>query len=391
VLWLNWRDVKHPWAGGAEIHQHELAQRLAREGHRVTVFSSWHPGLDRKEQVGGYTIIRVGNNETYPLAVWRFLRVATDYDLIIENTNKVPLYTWVPLLLSKTRQLVAIVHHLNRRIYFRELPLGRATLAYLLESFMPCLYTRMFKIPIVTVSESSRKELVRLGSDPRLIKTIHCGVDHEKYRPLTPNIIEQKTHYPTVLFLNRLMKYKQPDEALKAHALVVRRVANAKLIIAGDGEMLSYLKLLAGRLNIADNVEFKGHISEEEKIRLFQQCWVCIQTSSKEGWSLSVTEAGACGTPTVGYRVCGLIDSIVDGKTGCLTDVQPRSLAEKLVFLLTDRASLESMGKSAREFAMNFQWNNACCQLLEVIEMIQNQSSIRGFNRLRDSILRRAE
>ena len=44
VLWFNWRDIKNPEAGGAEIYTHEIAKRLAEKGHSVTVFTSEFKG-----------------------------------------------------------------------------------------------------------------------------------------------------------------------------------------------------------------------------------------------------------------------------------------------------------------------------------------------------------
>jgi hypothetical protein len=60
VLWFNWRDVKHPDAGGAEILTHEVMLRLARIGYDMTLFCPSIPGGLNKEEIDGVELIRSG-------------------------------------------------------------------------------------------------------------------------------------------------------------------------------------------------------------------------------------------------------------------------------------------------------------------------------------------
>jgi glycosyltransferase involved in cell wall biosynthesis len=76
--------------------------------------------------------------------------------------------------------------------------------------------------------------------------------------------------------------------------------------------------------------------------------------SYREGFGNVVIEAGALGVPTVGTRIDGLRDAVVDGVTGLL--VPPKNvaaLAIALASLLKDDAKRKQMGKAARERARN--------------------------------------
>lgn len=379
ILWLNWRDIKHPWAGGAEAHLHEISRRLARQGHEITVISTWFPGVNREEEIDGFRVIRVGSDRINASAVWNYLStvwrivrsVGEDYDAIIENTNKVPMYARLGLSRPSRCRLLAIVHHLNGRVYFQELSREKALVGYSLERAMPCSYTKLLNIPILTVSESTRRELVALGSNPKMITTVHSGVDHEKYKPRTNEILQQKTSQPSILYINRLQNYKQPQHALQAFKLVVNEIPDAKLIVAGTGEMLSHLMRLADSLKITRNVEFKGYVSEAEKVALMQQSWAHIQTSSKEGWGLTVVEAAACGTPSVAYKVDGLMETILHGETGFLTSPEPKAVAQKLIALATNEELLDTMSKNAHLCAKAFDWNDTCYELIQVIHTLR--------------------
>ena len=57
ILILNWRDIKNPNSGGAEVLTHEMAKRWVLWGHEVTQFSSKFRGAKGEEVVDGVRII----------------------------------------------------------------------------------------------------------------------------------------------------------------------------------------------------------------------------------------------------------------------------------------------------------------------------------------------
>ncbi|MBI2029072.1 glycosyltransferase family 1 protein, partial [Candidatus Gottesmanbacteria bacterium] len=61
ILWLNWRDIKNPNAGGAEIMTHQTAKRLVKAGHTVTIITSKFKNCAHQDTIDGVKIIRKGN------------------------------------------------------------------------------------------------------------------------------------------------------------------------------------------------------------------------------------------------------------------------------------------------------------------------------------------
>ena len=57
---FNWRDIKNPAAGGAEVLTHEIAKRLVLHGHEFTLFASGFPNCKKQETIDGVRIIRDG-------------------------------------------------------------------------------------------------------------------------------------------------------------------------------------------------------------------------------------------------------------------------------------------------------------------------------------------
>jgi glycosyltransferase involved in cell wall biosynthesis len=92
----------------------------------------------------------------------------------------------------------------------------------------------------------------------------------------------------------------------------------------GDGPLSARL-----RAGAPDGVHFLGRASRDELLRRLARAHVLVATSVREGWGLNVSEAAACGTPTIGYAVPGLVDSI-EASGGSLVEPTPDRLAEAL-------------------------------------------------------------
>ena len=65
ILWFNWRDIKHPDAGGAEVFTHETMRRLVKKGYDMTLFTARFPDGLTQEEVDGINVIRCGSRIPY--------------------------------------------------------------------------------------------------------------------------------------------------------------------------------------------------------------------------------------------------------------------------------------------------------------------------------------
>lgn len=350
---MNWQDPLNPQAGGAEIHLQEIFGRLVERGHRVTLLVSGWAGAPARATVAGMDVHRTGGRYTFSLAAPRYYRARLaggDFDLLIEDLNKVPLFTpyW------SRSPLVLLVHHLFGRTAFEEAPLPMAFATWLLERPLGFVYRG---VPVEAVSASTAADLVRRGFAADEITVIPNGVDLTYY---SPDAGQARFEEPTILYLGRLKRYKRVDLIIRAVARLRDRGVFARLIIAGRGDHEPELRRLRAELGLEDRVELAGFVSEEEKRRLFRRTWVHALTSPKEGWGITNLEAAACGTPTVASDSPGLRDSVVDGETGFLVphgDVD--ALAGRLAQLLGARELRERLGEQARAFAERFSWECA--------------------------------
>jgi len=95
VLIINWRDVSHPWSGGAETYMHEIGRRLVENGMDVGWLTQRHAGSSRSEFMDGIHIVRVGGRFTlYPRVALAYLfRLRGRYDVIIDCENGIPFFS----------------------------------------------------------------------------------------------------------------------------------------------------------------------------------------------------------------------------------------------------------------------------------------------------------
>jgi glycosyltransferase involved in cell wall biosynthesis len=181
-----------------------------------------------------------------------------------------------------------------------------------------------------------------------------------------------------VVVLSRLVPHKQIEDALEAVAALRPRMPELHLDIVGGGWWEQRLVDHAELLGISDAVTFHGHIDDETKHRVLQQCWVQVLPSRKEGWGLAVTEAGQHCVPTIGYRSSGgLTDSIVDGVTGLLVD-DHEELVDQLDCLLTDHVLREQLGAKAQARSGEFSWQQSAEAMRTVMETVHAGRIISG-------------
>lgn len=359
ILIFNWRDTKHVWAGGAEVYIHEIAKRWVKDGLGVTVFCGNDGKNAREEKVDGVEVIRRGG--FYFVYIWAFfyylLRFRGKYDVIIDCENGLPFFT--PLYANERKFL--LIHHVHQEVFRKSLARPFSQIASFLEKrIMPLVYRN---IQVITVSESSKKEIMEHKLTAIEPIVIYSGIDLEKFKP-----IKSKDKNPLVLYLGRLKYYKSLNVFIEAAKLVLEKIPQVQFIIAGEGEKKKDLMALAKKLNLEDKIRFLGKVTEEEKVRLYQRAWVFINPSLIEGWGITTIEANACGVPVIASDVAGLRDSVRNPHTGLLLSYGKSHLfAEKICQLISDKKLRLKISQNAIAWAQEFSWEKSAKLFYRVI------------------------
>lgn len=369
ILIFNWRDSESVFAGGAETYIHALAERWAAAGHAVTLFTSNDGQQEPNGTIRGIRVIRRGGFYcVYALAPLYYLfKFRGEFDVIVDCENGIPFFT--PLYAKE--RVYCLLHHIHQDVFRASLAWPLSAFASFLEKIlMPLVY---IKCAFITVSESSKRDMQALNITDKNIEVIHPGVDLEF---LTPG---QKSSAPLVAYVGRLKEYKSVDVLIKAFSKILTEVPEAKLVIAGDGDDMGRLKKEVANQKLQKRVTFLGKVSEEKKLQILQEAWVCVNPSMMEGWGITVIEANACGTPVVASNVPGLRDSVRDRESGLLVPYgNINLLAAHITHLLKDETLRAALSKYAIAWAQNFAWEKSCEKFIRIVSGALREEPVPG-------------
>jgi glycosyltransferase involved in cell wall biosynthesis len=284
---------------------------------------------------------------------WAFLyyilRFRGKYDVVIDCENGIPfftpLYSRIPVYL--------LIHHVHQEVFRVHLMFPFSTIARFLEAkVMPFIYRDN---TVITVSESSKNEIVKLGlAKSERISIVNPGIESERFYK------SQKTKYPSFVYLGRLKAYKNIDIAIRAFAKVLKLYPESELSVVGEGEMMGKLQKLVALFKIQNKVTFYGKIGDSDKALLLSKSWAALQPSSLEGWGITVIEANASGTPVIASNVSGLRDSIIHGETGVLVETKNLDeFAKAMIDFIMDKTYRETSSRQAYIWSQNFSWDSS--------------------------------
>lgn len=368
ILWLSWKDSKHPLAGGAEVVMHELSKRMVADGHQVTVLTARYSGSEHQDVIDGIKIIRVGNNRyVHSFAALKYYRqnLRNKYDLVIEAVNTAPYFS--PFSKDSATR-VLFYHQLAREVWFHEAPAPISQLGYFV---LEPAGTRMLARPNIktlTISESTRKDLQRFGFKPERVHVISQGMQLEPVKDIKKIA---KFTIPTVLSLGGMRKMKRTLDQIKAFERAKEYIPELQLKIAGDNSSEYGKKVLAyiAKSPHKDDIEVMGRVSDAVKMDTMKRSHAILVTSIKEGWGLIVTEAASQGTPAVVYDVDGLRDSVVNGQTGIITKTNPQAMAKGIQKILSDPKAYEKMRKAGWEWSKRINFEQSYKDMKKVLEI----------------------
>ena len=216
------------------------------------------------------------------------------------------------------------------------LPNGLAQLGHAIEHRMaPPIYRRS---QIVTLSSSSKNEIVeRLRIPPERVTVSPPGVEPA----FSPG--GERSEAPLVVAVGRLVPVKRFELLIDGLVRLKARHPELRAVIVGEGYERPRLEALIAGHGAGGWISLPGYVPDDELISLYRQAWVVASTSLREGWGMTVTEAGACGTPSVVTRISGHEDAVVHGRSGLLVDDRD-GLVAALDTTLADEVARQAPG-----------------------------------------------
>jgi len=373
VHFLAWRDLADVEAGGSEVHAAEVARRWSEAGIEVVMRSSYAQGHPPTGERDGYRVIRrAGRYLVFPrAAISEAIGRHGPRDGLVEIWNGMPFLS--PLWATGPR--IVFLHHVHGAMWRMVLPPNLAEVGEVLEERVaPPIYRNT---RIVTLSSSSKHDLVEgLGFRDELVSVVPPGID-ARFRPGGT-----RSPTPLVAAVGRLVPVKHFDVLIESVAAAREQVPGTTLTIVGEGFERPELDKLVDRLDAGSWVTFAGRLDDDELVDLYQRAWVVASASSHEGWGMTITEAAACGTPSVVTRISGHTDAVVEGSSGLLAD-DADQLADHLADVLGDADLRARLSRGALDRAAELTWDHTARGALEALARDAQRPRLLGPRRRR--------
>lgn len=343
ILWLSWRDIKNPAAGGAEKVAIEVASRFARDRTKVTIFTARFKNSKAKEVISGVKIIRKGNQLTCRIyAFFHYIAFNKTYDVVIDEINTIPFFA----TLYAKHKTITLIHQLAKEYWFKQTFWPLSKIGYFLEPYYLKLYKNR---PALALSNSTKIDLQNLGF--KNIQVYRIGLNFK------PALSSKKEDL--ILFIGRLTSAKKPQDAIIAFKKINTAFPGTELKIIGRGtaKFISSISKLIKKLDLEKSVALEGFVDEIKKQKLLIKAKIVLIPAIREGWNLVATEANAAGAIPIGYNVPGLKDSIKNGKNGFLVNT-PDQMAKASIKILGNESQRVEIARLGVSLSKKYSWDN---------------------------------
>jgi glycosyltransferase involved in cell wall biosynthesis len=373
-------------AGPPEIILSEGVRRIALQGldlynpadpFRIPTLSELADPVNLIEWVG---VASMGFPEpfTFGLRARRFLKQRlADYDILHDNQS----LSYAVWALSRRIPVVATIHHpvtVDRRFAVRaeRTPL-RKIQRWRWYSFIG-MQKRVARalFPIITVSESARRDLSREFRIPaERFRVVPNGIDTDLFRPLLG--IEREP--------DRIIVTNSADMPLKGLTHLLTAVAEVRavrprlrLVVIGTPNKNGAVERRLAELGLEPYVSFTGRIGDNELVQHYARASLAVVPSVYEGFGLPAGEAMACAVPVVS-TTGGALPEVV-GNAGILVPpAAPAALGQAILRLLDHPQLAHELGQRGFERVRRyFTWHRAARQTLDAYH-----EAIHGHRRFR--------
>jgi glycosyltransferase involved in cell wall biosynthesis len=195
-----------------------------------------------------------------------------------------------------------------------------------------------------------RERVLAMGFPAARTQVHHIGVDCVAIRPR-----EAAEETPTILHVARLVEMKGTQYLIRGFAELAARDVEVRLDIIGDGPQKASLQALSRSLGLEQRIRFLGALPHPQVLAAMRMAAMLALPSMRtatgrvEGLGMVLLEAAATGLPTIGSRIGGIPETVMDGETGFLVpERDAAALAARMSALLADPALRQRMGAAGR-------------------------------------------
>lgn len=345
----------------------QLLLRLRARGHEIDVLASSYRGLGDQDHEG----IRVHRFRYFP-ARWERL---THEETAPDRMRRSPLYAVMPVffLAAGMRRAWALARHHRYDLVHVHWPMPMVLLGWAARRAhrMPMI-TTFYGIELRWVQSRLPflKWIVRWAartSAQAVAISSYTARELRKFADVPVEVIPYTAELPppsvagkppagdrSILFVGRLIERKGVQHLIRALGSVREHTA-ARVVVIGDGPERPHLEAVAQAAGVAEHVDFRGRVTDEELRRAYAAADVFVLPSvldarqDTEGLGVVLLEAMNYAVPVIASDIGGITDIVQHDRTGLLVPPgDERALANALWRILTDPALSHRLGEAGR-------------------------------------------
>jgi len=155
---------------------------------------------------------------------------------------------------------------------------------------------------------------------------------------------------PLLLFVGRMMWYKNQGIIIDALEILKKRDFKFKMVFVGDGRDLDDMKKNVQEKNLQDCIFFAGRINNREELRAYYaRSDMFVFPSTYDNAPLVIREAAACGCPSLVIRDSSASEILVENQTGFFAEETAESVAESIYESFADTVRYNLVKQNAMD------------------------------------------
>jgi len=331
---------------GVEVHVYELSKYLIKEGHEVAVYTCSQAPRDLEgievhccksfelPQLHPF-LPHIANPIPFPSL---FHKLKEEHDIIHIHGQEYAI-SFLGALVAKKKRIPSILTIHNT---------GEALGAYKNVHFLRILLNRTFFAftvnsadAVIAPTEDAMNVLQRFKA--RKVFELPLGIDLRKFS-CARKYLQEGSDY--VLYVGRLHPFKGVENLLKSIPYVLEEV-DARFVIAGIGPQLQYLKFIAKKLRISENINFLGFVPSNRLPELYAQASVFV-TPGNAG--VTLLEAASAEKPIISVKSGWNTSCLPEDVALYVERGNIKQLADAIVKLLSDHNLARRLSIRAKRY-----------------------------------------
>ncbi|MDJ0678347.1 MAG: glycosyltransferase family 4 protein [Xenococcaceae cyanobacterium MO_167.B52] len=380
-----------PYIGGAQLHQHLLAQQLNKK-HQIQVVSHWKqnrtdwllgttinaPTIDNKYDIDGIQVHQLGLSAKEKLSLLPFIPIY--YPLMDIALPKIA--SCLEKHLSSYASNADLIHNVR---------IGREGLSYASyyaakKQNIPFIltpvhhprwtgwryraYLKLYKLAdaVIALTQAEKKILIKLGVEAEKIHVTGHGAILAKEVDVKAFKKKHNIEKPIVLFLGQHYLYKGYQQLLQATSLVWEKIPETNFVFIGPqvGNSETYFKAFQDR-----RIHRLGKVDLQEKTNALAACNLLCVPSTQESFGGVYTEAWSFAKPVIGCNIPAVAEVVTHDQDGYLVEQKPEAIANAICELLLNPYKAKQMGlEGQKKVESKFSWKILANQTEQVYKSI---------------------